>query len=841
MELFKQWNKSTSKSARLTNRRVFLHKCKEYGVHPNHISNNTRGLFSLFGDGNQGIQRKVTELNLRLGLKIINLEISHVNYQLSKISKLKSSLKSKLQQVVPQYITQEFERRQKIYYSKIFHSVKVNNLNKFERLKHEQKLNFNIQDKWLVNLSQTNLPENVKTILSLGPKFSFKTNYKDIHMGRLVSDLESLLNLVNAEKRDFYRAKLTSIITGYVHQNKEIKNPTDKLFRETECFLKENQNLVVVNSDKGGVTVVLDREQYHQKMMDLLSDANSFVVLSRDPTAVIQTKSNDFIKQLEKIQHLTPEQAKTLKIYNASCPKIYGNPKVHKPGAPLRPIVSSIQSPMTHVAQLLCDILTKSYDRNNPYFIADTFGFVDSVKGMDVPLNHEVVSLDVTNLFGNISGELAMEVLGERWESIDPQFICPKIRDINKRKDLFMKMLQFIFDNNYFAYNDTYYKQVFGCAMGSTLSPILAQYVMDHLLDTCLPRLSFNVIFIKKFVDDLILILPTHGLDEIQAVFNAYNLHIKFTVEREIDGGVPFLDTRVIRQNNHIILDWYQKPMASGKYINYLSNHTTKIKINFIKQMKLRIQKISHPSFLNKNLSKLKQLLIQNSYPKALVNKILYSTSGLPLEGRTQVGISVGGNDERPMETRGEGGDDIGMVVLNKDADPINDSIVLPRYGSLPSITGLTSKLIRTFNSENIKIAIRNIKKGSNLFTKLKSKTPIKLKSNVVYSLKCSTCENIYVGQTSQWIKSRLALHKSDITKRRDRCALANHVFKNNHVIDWDGVKILEVECNTNKRLILEMYHISRINNPINKKSDTQQLSNIYTYLLSQDLYTFED
>lgn len=134
----------------------------------------------------------------------------------------------------------------------------------------------------------------------------------------------------------------------------------------------------------------------------------------------------------------------------------------------------------------------------------------------------------------------------------------------------------------------------------------------------------------------IIIILPTQGLDEIQAVFKSYNQYIKFTVDKEIDGGVPFLHTRVIRKNNRLVLDWYQKPMAFGKYINYLSDYSTKIEIKFNNQLKLRIQKNLHPSFFNKNLTKSKQFVNQNYYAKALINKILYSTSRLPLDGRMQ-------------------------------------------------------------------------------------------------------------------------------------------------------------------------------------------------------------
>lgn len=61
--------------------------------------------------------------------------------------------------------------------------------------------------------------------------------------------------------------------------------------------------------------------------------------------------------------------------------------------------------------------------------------------------------------------------------------------------------------------------------------------------------------------------------------------------------------------------------------------------------------------------------------------------------------------------------------------------------------------------------------------------------------------------QTSQWHSCRLAFHKSDITKKkkRDGCALVEHLINNNHQIGWNNVEILQKEQNTNKRLILEM------------------------------------
>lgn len=227
--------------------------------------------------------------------------------------------------------------------------------------------------------------------------------------------------------------------------------------------------------------------------------------------------------------------------------------------------------------------------------------------------------------------------------------------------------------------------------------------------------------------------------------------------------------------------------------------------------MKQRIIKISHESLVNKNLKKLKIMLLQNSYPKTLINKILFCTTN-------------NGHLEN-VENRQH----LDITTQNKTEEN-------GRFGSLPNISDLSTKIIRTFQTENIKIAIKNNKKGLNLFSKLKDKVPIKFRSNVVYSIECNSCGSVYVGQTSQWLTNRVALHKSDITKKRDRCSLTEHALQNEHEINWENIKILETESNTKKRLILEMYQINKHKNTINKKSDTQKLSNIYTYLLSDNI-----
>lgn len=217
--------------------------------------------------------------------------------------------------------------------------------------------------------------------------------------------------------------------------------------------------------------------------------------------------------------------------------------------------------------------------------------------------------------------------------------------------------------------------------------------------------------------------------------------------------------------------------------------------------MKNRLTKICHPFFLRRNINKLSTLLIENSYPRNMITKLLYNST-----------------DHGPPQS------DDGIVT--REVENI-------RYGVLPNIPGLTKKITHVLKDHPIKIAVRNMKTVGRLYTKLKSDTPIPLCSNVIYQINCKNCTGTYVGQTSQWLKARISLHKSDITKGYDRCALTGHVKQHSHDMDFENVKILAKEKLYKKRLVLEMININKQEDPINKKTDTQGLSGIYTYLLT--------
>ncbi|KAK9885119.1 hypothetical protein WA026_009343 [Henosepilachna vigintioctopunctata] len=88
-------------------------------------------------------------------------------------------------------------------------------------------------------------------------------------------------------------------------------------------------------------------------------------------------------------------------------------------------------------------------------------------------------------------------------------------------------------------------------------------------------------------------------------VFNDKSIdeHLNFTIERENEHNwVPFMDTKVIRRDQTLILNSCVKPTASERCMNYHSNHTMTVKKNFVVQSKDRLKRIIHPSLVKPNL-----------------------------------------------------------------------------------------------------------------------------------------------------------------------------------------------------------------------------------------------
>ncbi|XP_060537265.1 uncharacterized protein LOC132708734 [Cylas formicarius] len=800
VSLLKQWARLGSKLSSFGNRKIFLLKCRQTGIIPRHITDGTRNLGMLLDltDGHMG--DRIRDFNTRLNNKLINLEISLTISTINRIEKSLKQVREKVLTLIPGDVVDEFGKRQQGSCDKKFKTIKKKNINKFQNLKSQQHhLTIKTQDNWVKNISEVEVPDDVLRFLSLGSKFSVPPRCNEISVKRLIADVETIIKVVPENAKNTVRAKFTNVLTNFLKQPAK-RSYIDILLKKTKKIFKDHAELVVSRADKGNVTVIMSKDTYIQKSNEILMDRTYYERLRCDPTSTYQQKANKLVKSLKDQKQLTHEVAKTLNIYNQTCPKFYGLPKIHKPQLSLRPIISSINAPNSKLASLLTQVLTKAYNKNNDYFTGDSFEFSSFINDKQLPNKYVLVSLDVVSLFSNIPYNLVEKSIKKHWNRIRNHTDLSQIS--------FLKILQFVFDTTYFRFNNEFYKQKLGTPMGAIISPILAQYVMDDLLEVCVDKLSFQLPFLKKYVDDIITSIPESCVRETLTVFNSYDAHIQFTVEEEIDKSVPFLDTKVIRNNdNKIILDWYIKPTSSGRYMNFHSYHTTKTKINLVIALKTRIERISHPSLRQKNLNKLYDMLINNSYPSRLTKKLLYSTT--PLRA------------PNPRNT-----------VVHSDSPEMDDLRCF--YFSLPYIKELTTTLTKILRAQtNIKIAYKQTKTLGSVFSKLKDKDEVQKNSEVIYSIPCNQCDQVYIGQTSRVLKDRITSHKSDCRLNKNTCSLATHSNQMDHDVNFVETKILHKESNYNKRAILEMVEIFLEPKSVNKRSDIDGLSVIYSNVLT--------
>jgi hypothetical protein len=108
--------------------------------------------------------------------------------------------------------------------------------------------------------------------------------------------------------------------------------------------------------------------------------------------------------------------------------------------------------------------------------------------------------------------------------------------------------------------------------MGSPVSPVLANLVMEHVETCILGTLDFKPPFFFRYVDDIITAVPKSQAQSILKHFNSFHERIQFPLETEIDNFIPFLDLKVIRNvDGTITTDWYHKATWSGRYMDFNS------------------------------------------------------------------------------------------------------------------------------------------------------------------------------------------------------------------------------------------------------------------------------
>ena len=206
----------------------------------------------------------------------------------------------------------------------------------------------------------------------------------------------------------------------------------------------------------------------------------------------------------------------------------------------MRPIVSSIGAATYNTAKELAKIL-KPLVGMSAHHVHNTRDFVDQIKEIRLKPGECITSYDAQALFTSVPINPVLDIIKERLTSD---------QDLHKRTTMsvnqIIKLLEFCLNSTSFVYQGQFYQQIEGAAMGSPLSPIVANIYMERFEEEALATAPHPPSLWKRYVDDIFVIQEEEHRNEFLQHINSIEEKIKFTAEStRADGSMPFLDTLV--------------------------------------------------------------------------------------------------------------------------------------------------------------------------------------------------------------------------------------------------------------------------------------------------------
>ena len=607
--------------------------------------------------------------------------------------------------------------------------------------------------RYVNNLSSVTLDDTLLEVLSLGPKFccphartdqiGINTQFENVYnqtVGLTASSSLALEQLKSDLVNCSYQYTQTKITSGSPLTRKHLSALKD---------LRTRDDILLTKPDKGAGIVLMNKNEYIEKMMLILGDESKFKRSKdgKDRTTATENQLAGCLKQLRSQNFISEKTFQKIKPRGTIIPRLYGLPKVHKPLVPLRPILDMCNSPYHETAKWLAEMLEPLRQHLCRFSLRDSFEFVDSVKELDMN-GKQMCSLDVSSLFTNVP---LIETVNFVCDYIDTHNLSFPIPTSALRELL----LRCTF-NIQFKFNGTLYDQTDGVAMGSPLGPLLSDIFMSSIERGVLQNSINSMSFYRRYVDDIFIILDAQtDISPIIELFNKAHPAIHFTSELEKDGIFNFLDVLLsTRPDGSLRRSVFRKPTWTGQYTHFQSFVPLRQKRNLVRTLTHRAKRICSTDTLESELAYIADVLKENGYPDRFVARNM-QTEPMP--------IPVPTAERKPI-----------FLSLPFKGDQIANVINRRIHNSLQKAFPATT--LKSFSTTRPLIRLN-----------LKDKLPVHSRNMVVYSFVCS-CAAEYVGRTTRQLKTRISEHHPrwlQLGEQRSiRSAVVSHLIESGHVID---------------------------------------------------------
>lgn len=362
---------------------------------------------------------------------------------------------------------------------------------------------------WVKNISNTQLNDAEIKLLSKG--LNFGVTPKSIPNKDFIASIEMASSHLPENEAHMLCSHSAAIL-------KAAKPPKSNISKEEQQAMetlndKIKKDILILNADKGNCTVVMDKSQYDEKVKDLLH-TDAYKPINQDPTIKIENKLQRLWRTMKNKYNMPYKEY--IKVYpsGSTTPRFYGLPKIHKPHVPLRPIVAGCGSVSHSLARLIADIL-KPMAGNTSSFVKNSINFASHIHNINIGEEEEMASFDVESLYTSVPVDAAMKSV---------ETYLKRDRTLADRTDFeipdILTLLKFCLNHTYFVYNGQYYEQIKGLAMGSPVSPVVANIFMEMWEETALTSCPLDIKprMWLRYVDDTFTIIPKDKAEELKTI-----------------------------------------------------------------------------------------------------------------------------------------------------------------------------------------------------------------------------------------------------------------------------------------------------------------------------------
>lgn len=305
-------------------------------------------------------------------------------------------------------------------------------------------------------------------------------------------------------------------------------------------------------------------------------------------------------------------------------PSFHGIPKIHKNPWKIRPIVPMHSFFTTRLAMWL-HLKLHPLQSYYPWICTSSRDFVRDLltetKGKRC--TWKMFTGDVQSMYTNIRTNHLLKAL--RGAMKKHGFSSNLIRWI-------LRAVGFLNGNVFFQFNQTYFQQSYGIAMGLACGPTLANLFMATWEERIGVSLKSNFTFYRRYIDDIFAL--SEGEDNT-ALVSVPGLILDW----ESKGNIPFLDCEVHLCNGEICVRPYTKPLSHYQYIPWRSGHPRHVLKSLVKTELLRFSSLSaKQEYFDERKKRLHSLLRARGWPdralKAWTRQVKWRHPTIRFKGR---------------------------------------------------------------------------------------------------------------------------------------------------------------------------------------------------------------